>query len=229
MAARSHFRTHLAGLALAVLVTTSVAHADIPLSTTPGWDEAVRAVTFSPHGGFLLLVWQHIANTSGDGELQWKLFSGESALNDVLPAQGATLPTGPGRSTNPQLTRVGSIGCPGSGLCTSVVVAYWDWLPPANPELRAQRFGDGMSWDLPVTESDSLISGWRITGDSGTGALICWAESSGDSLVPRAQRLAGDGTRMWGSTGLAVADPVRATTDIPRIASDGLGGAFIVW
>ena len=215
--------TALAGCVLA----PSAARAETPISTVPGSNQNVCAQAFTDHGGYLMLAWDHAAGVN-DGDLKWKLFSGQSALNDVLPADGYPLVTDPGSQAQQRLARVVPSGCPGGAPCPSAVVAYADYGdPPGPPVLRIRRFGDGTSWNVLPTTSTASFSNWQVVGDGGPGAFVSWVEERSDGHPPRIQRLAGDGTRLWGPLGILVTDST--TSEVPKIAADGLGGVYIVW
>jgi hypothetical protein len=67
-----------------------------------------------------------------------------------------------------------------------------------------------------------------ITTDGAGGAIIAWSTApSGTSLV-FAQHLDGSGARMWDTTGVRMSSANGAQSS-PVIASDGAGGAFVVW
>src|SRR5262245_26143967 len=203
-----------------------MAHAQsgIPLSTVAGGLADVRSLEYPGQGGFLSLVWAHEGG-SEDHHLKWRLFSGASALNDVLPVDGQPLVTRPGYQQDPRVARTGPIGCAPGSPCPSAVVCYTEW-QGQSPRVRAHRFGDALEWDMAVTEADSLGRFGRIVGDGGTGAIVCWAE--GMMGWPRAQRLSGDGTLQWGPQGVAVVTPPIATYEM-QTAADGAGGVFAVW
>lgn len=71
-----------------------------------------------------------------------------------------------------------------------------------------------------------------IASDEAGGAVMCWQDSRnlaygfGPDLY--AQRVDGAGGTRWTNNGVIVAKTA-GTQALPRVASDGLGGAFIVW
>ncbi|MCU0344177.1 MAG: T9SS type A sorting domain-containing protein [Ignavibacterium sp.] len=86
-------------------------------------------------------------------------------------------------------------------------------------------------WDkLICFSSTGTRKNPSICSDGEGGAIITWEDTRNGSTNSDiyAQRVNSSGTEMWGSNGVILCDAVKNQT-IPKIASDGLGGAFITW
>ena len=61
------------------------------------------------------------------------------------------------------------------------------------------------------------------------GAIIAWEDyRNGSNYDIYAQRLDSNGNRLWGASGIALCS-ITGNQRYPRIASDGAGGAYVVW
>jgi hypothetical protein len=67
-----------------------------------------------------------------------------------------------------------------------------------------------------------------IAPDGLGGAIIAWDDGRSGNSQDYAQRVNKDGQVMWQKDGVIVADSVDGESDVD-VASDGLGGAFVVW
>jgi hypothetical protein len=68
----------------------------------------------------------------------------------------------------------------------------------------------------------------KVVSDNAGGAIIVWEDSLNNFWDVYVQRINSAGTQMWASGGLSVC--VAGNTQInPKIETDGLGGAIIVW
>jgi len=69
-----------------------------------------------------------------------------------------------------------------------------------------------------------------ICSDGEGGAIITWEDTRNGSTNSDifAQRVNASGTEMWASNGIILCDAVKNQT-VPKIASDGMGGAFVTW
>src|SRR5215471_9302764 len=215
---------HLVLLA-ATLLAARPANAGIPISVSPGAVCDVRSVTYAQQGGYLSLVWVQ-GTTSNGADLRWSLFGAPSAANDVLPVEGGPLKVGPGDQSEPQIARTGTLDCTSPGFCPSAIVAYTEASSPNDIRVRAKRIGDGVSWDVILTPPATLAGHGQAFSDGGTGALVCW--QLGESLIPRVQHLAGDGTILWAPLGVPLLTPDVSPENL-HIVEDGSGGLFAVW
>ncbi len=173
----------------------------------------------------------------------------------AFTVQGPFVP-GPGYSFQPVVQHVSSEGrplwceggvtVPGSDAGLSVLVAgdqedvfvcFSNDPPSESPDAFCARLdSEGeLAWprDLVRVATPAASRRLRTAVRDGVGGLIvAWFEEAGDQLEVRAQRLAGDGTRLWGAEGVRV-----GATDIgsgvplgPRtvgLVAGGVGGALI--
>jgi len=65
--------------------------------------------------------------------------------------------------------------------------------------------------------------------DGGGGAIIVWDDARTGSPGIYAQRVAADSTSMWTAGGVEVVSAGFASVDHPDVATDGTGGAVVVW
>lgn len=109
----------------------------------------------------------------------------------------------------------------------------WEDGRGTSPDLYAQRLdAAGLAqW----TGNGVLVAGGPGTQDrphlmagSGDEALLVWQDRRAGSLDIYAQRLQSNGTPRWGANGLAVCT-VSGDQRFPVIATDGAGGALVVW
>lgn len=82
-----------------------------------------------------------------------------------------------------------------------------------------------------VTDENDVIEQQspRIAATSGGGAIVIWDEPKPQSTQVYAQRLDGNGSRMWALAGLSVSGVVNAFEGSARLISDGTDGAFVIW
>lgn len=68
----------------------------------------------------------------------------------------------------------------------------------------------------------------QIVSDGEGGAIVCWADfRSGDHFSIYAQRVDGSGKTLWETNGVPVCTVLG--NRLPRVVSDGAGGAIIAW
>jgi hypothetical protein len=103
---------------------------------------------------------------------------------------------------------------------------YAQRLDPSGNRLWA---ADGVA----ITTAADYQQYYRLVPDGSGGAILCWADDRDASLVypdhhVYAQRVDGDGNVLWTPDGVAVQASQGCDWWI-RSATDGVGGAFIVW
>jgi hypothetical protein len=114
-------------------------------------------------------------------------------------------------------------------------VAWQDNRTGTNFNIYAQRVnGTGVTqWTVngvavSAVQDDQLAP--TIVSDGGTGAILTWYDgrflASGDDIY--AQRINALGTSQWTPDGRAVCT-VANDQQLPTIAADGAGGAFVCW
>jgi hypothetical protein len=98
-------------------------------------------------------------------------------------------------------------------ILTGVARAEWSHDPSEN--LRVPGFaGDAYSA--------------RISSPGNGQTIVVWVAAQGSDMRIFAQRFDSGGERLWGSTGLQVADPSRSVVDL-KIVDDANGGVFVCW
>jgi len=89
---------------------------------------------------------------------------------------------------------------------------------------RAQWTIDGVG----VCTAIGLQGIQAITNDNAGGWITAWADTRGASQDIYAQRLDAAGTPLWTANGVVVCNAANTQTNL-RIASDGAGGAIVIW
>lgn len=183
------------------------------------------------------LVWQDLRGWPGDeGDLFCtSLFA--ALPGDILPVDGSPLIVRPGTQAQPVAAHVVPDGCPSQWGCDALVVAYTEQADGASPRtLRALRRGGFVTFDVAVSTSPRDAFDPAVCDDASplgpggaTGAVVGWTEDAGDGTTRlRAQRLAYDGTRLWGDLGVAVVSDSSGQSD-GRMAPAMGGGAWFAW
>lgn len=67
-----------------------------------------------------------------------------------------------------------------------------------------------------------------VCSDGAAGIIVAWADLRSGGFDIYAQRVAADGTQLWGTDGLPVCTAA-LDQSAPALAPDGAGGAFVVW
>jgi hypothetical protein len=200
-----------------------------------------------------------IQRLNSSGVSQWPTTSLSGISNNRRPAivadgSGGAIVAWASGNNGIFTQRVSSLGdklwSPGAGvqLCTAgnqcamipdgaggATVTWQDFVTASNYNIYAQRVnGSGATqWitngvEVCFVQDDQLAP--TIVTDGGTGAIITWYDgrmfSSGDDIY--AQRIDVNGASQWTPNGLPLCT---ATGDqqLPTIAIDGAGGAFVAW
>jgi hypothetical protein len=95
------------------------------------------------------------------------------------------------------------------------------WVQPA----RAQWAPNG----APVCTPPGLPSGRSLVSDGAGGVIVSWVDSRGTSPQIYAQHLDSSGSPMWEVNGIPLSSGLRSNTMPPCLASDGSGGAIVLW
>ncbi len=148
------------------------------------------------------------------------------------PENGTPVCTAPGTQRNPRLLSDGSGGC------------YLTWTD--------YRSGDGDVYVQRITATGEVAPGWpinglpictaayeqddpRITSDGSGGAIVAWFDNRESGVLGNgdiyATRVGFNATTAagWPADGIRVSGSPTQRCILPRITSDGQGGAFIVW
>ncbi|MBI3194238.1 MAG: hypothetical protein HYZ34_07220, partial [Ignavibacteriae bacterium] len=114
---------------------------------------------------------------------------------------------------------------------------YRDFYPAEGTsiDVYAQRVNASgvVQWTVggvPICKAQYRQQDVAIVGDGMGGAIIAWNDSRVDNMKSRiyAQRISADGIVQWATDGIAVS-LLADVRNHPRIATDGAGGAIIVW
>ncbi len=102
-----------------------------------------------------------------------------------------------------------------------------------NDEVYAQRIGSNgnILWTtngIKVTPANVWSYTYSMCSDGNGGAFISWQDVV-DSNSLRVQHIDASGIPMWDSSGVVICSTTLSQQIVPRIASDGNGGAIIVW
>jgi hypothetical protein len=113
------------------------------------------------------------------------------------------------------------------------VIAWEDSRSDTTVDIYAQRLGsDGLArWaagGVRLCDADGYEALPAIAADGAGGVIVAWQDQRAAADDIFAQRLDGDGARLWGAAGTAVsiAPGVQLA---PAVAADGLGGALFAW
>jgi hypothetical protein len=113
------------------------------------------------------------------------------------------------------------------------VIAAWSDMRYAGADIMAQRIDASGTelWQaggvpLCTSPGDQTIPYAAV--DRAGGAIVTWQDESGDSPDIRAQRISASGGIVWEENGVVVCNAPGAQLS-PRIAPDGVGGAFMSW
>ncbi|MFC1780447.1 carboxypeptidase regulatory-like domain-containing protein [Patescibacteria group bacterium] len=117
------------------------------------------------------------------------------------------------------------------------VIVVWYGDKNGNMDVFAQRIdlNGNILWTIGGIEvcnhsADQSFNYLRnvVTSDGSGGAIISWIDERGADKDIYAQKINSDGIKQWTSDGVAISTEVNEQLT-PQIASDGSGGAFIVW
>ena len=136
-------------------------------------------------------------------------------------ANGAAIYVDPGVQVNPRAVNDGAAG----------VFVVWQEKRGGQFDLRARRFGPTgapitASVDVCAAAGDQRLE--DVISDGAGGVIVAWTDPRGGDGDVYAQRLNPTCTPLWTANGV----PVRAAAGSQhgaRLASDGSGGAIIVW
>jgi hypothetical protein len=115
-----------------------------------------------------------------------------------------------------------------------VVVAWTDWRTGALNICAQRMSADGDTlWPangIALCDTANNKDYAEMVPDGTGGAIIVWTDQRDPATEHDiyAQRVDGSGTRLWSGDGVAVCDTLDEQR-YPDIASDGVGGAIIVW
>ncbi len=99
------------------------------------------------------------------------------------------------------------------------------------PSILAAQWVSDSTTNTPVCVLNTSTQTYpSACTDGSDGAIIVWQDTrNGGGFTVYAQRLASDGTPMWTKNGVRLARGSNAAQTYPVAASDGKGGAYVVW
>ncbi len=136
---------------------------------------------------------------------------------------GVVIRSASGDASDPQITT----DCAGGAL-----IAWYDERN-GNYDIFAQRInGEGtVLWTVngvPVCTAPGNQQNAGVAHDGNCGAIVSWYDETGEWGEVYAQRLDYSGSAQWGAGGIIVCT-YEESKSFPSIASDGDGGAIVVW
>ncbi len=170
--------------------------------------------------GGAIIAWSDNRNGASDVYVQRINSSGviQFATN------GVAVCTAPGNQLAVQLTSDDAGGA---------VITWNDTRSGTDDDVYAQRVNSNgiVQWAANgvavSTETDNQTGSQLISDDAG-GAIFTWYDERSGSYDIYAQRLNNSGVGQWTTDGVAICTAA-GNQSLPRLISDGAGGAFITW
>jgi beta propeller repeat protein len=195
----------------------------LAINNTPGNTPQQNAKIVAAADGNLAMVWEDGRNGFTNIFAQKIDKSGACLWADVGVQVCGGL-QGNGDQNNPSLIDDGAGG----------IIVVWQGYSNGNADIFAQRIsssGNQLWGTSGVTICNAAAGQFapEIISDGAGGAIITWYDyrgGAGEDVY--AQRVDKDGNVLWQDNGLAVCTAT-GTQWYPKIASDGAGGAIIVW
>lgn len=94
--------------------------------------------------------------------------------------------------------------------------------------------GKAFAWSSNSTVNDAVCSasgnqsGEQLVSDGTGGAIITWQDTRNSNSDIYAQRVDSTGAPQWTANGVVICS-ANGNQDSPRILSDGIGGAMVIW
>ncbi|UCH85455.1 MAG: T9SS type A sorting domain-containing protein [Candidatus Latescibacterota bacterium] len=147
-----------------------------------------------------------------------------------IDADGATVWATPAVVTTADTTQENHRICP-DGAGGAVIV--WEDYQYGTADIFAQRIDQtgAAVWESPVAVCTNLGEQTRpqVIQDGAGGFIIVWKDTRTMFQGIYAQKLLGDGTKMWGTTGTACCTVPESGLGWPQLVSDGAYGAYVTW
>ena len=138
---------------------------------------------------------------------------------------GVPMSTAAGDQTFPQSVSDGSGGA---------IIAWQDFRSGNSYDIYAQRVNAAgqVQWTANGASVSAAANDQQypqLTSDGQGGAIIVWQDTrNGSDSDIFAQHMSSDGVALWNTDGITIS-AASGVQDLPQIASDGQGGALIVW
>jgi hypothetical protein len=182
-------------------------------------DEQLLPQIASDGAGGAIIVWQDRRDGNFDIFAQRVNAAGVAQW----PQNGVPVCQAPQDQTSPQIVSDGAGGA----------IIVWEDMRNGNLDLWAQRLNasgavEWMTNGVQICGEAGTQQAARLVSDGVGGAIIVWEDNRNSDSDIFAQRVTAAGLVQWGGGGL----PIALKSDFqlhPRIASDGAGGAIIVW
>ncbi len=190
----------------------------IPVCTEIG--NQIDCVIVSDGVGGAIIVWEDLRNGT-----DFQLFAQRVSSSGLIQwgPDGILLST-----TAVAANRAGIVTDGANG----AIIAWEEW-SGVSWDIYAQRVGPSgdLLWGVsgtPVCSNSSPQYFPRIAVDEAGGAVICWREERAGNLDIYAQRVNAAGNVLWTVDGVPACQQVNSQQNAD-IASDGSGGAIVVW
>ena len=196
---------------------------------TAAWP--TNGVSLSGHGS----VWYPLVTEDGAGGAivvwqDWRDGNRDVYAQRVLPdgtvawaTGGVPVRAGPGEQSLSNIVPDDAEGA----------IVGWRDTTDADADIYAQRvLSDGTSaWvadGVTICATVDDQTGLSLASDGAGGAIVAWTDYRGSDADIYAQRVLLDGTVMWATDGVAACTAAGAQVG-PRVVSDGMGGAIVMW
>jgi predicted lipoprotein with Yx(FWY)xxD motif len=189
-----------------------------PITTAS--DDQITVKIVSDGSGGAIIVWAD--NRNGN----WDIYAQRINSSGIIEwtTNGVPICSAPYNQTSPAVISDGTGGA----------IIVWQDLRNSNNDIYAQRINSSgvIQWTtngIPVCTTATNQYNPDVTSDGSNGAIITW--QNGDILNADiyAQRVDGNGNLLWNINGVVVCGDPNASQGLPKIVSDGSGGAIVVW
>ncbi|MBI3194008.1 MAG: T9SS type A sorting domain-containing protein [Ignavibacteriae bacterium] len=191
----------------------------VPISTVP-YKQQYPTLTSDGAGG-AIITWHDFGNGNN-----WNIYA--QRINSAGVVQWATNGVAISSAINDQTWA--TITSDGTG---GAIIAWHDGRSGGFPDIYAQRINSAgeVQWTVDGVAISTAANSQeypQITSDGVGGAIIAWSDTRSVNYDIYAQRINGGGVVQWTDNGTAIST---ATVHqyVPKIISDGTGGAIITW
>ena len=192
----------------------------VALSSATG---ALNPTAVSDGAGGAIVAWEDHRNGGGNIDIYARRISADGAVR--WTANGVALCTAAAEQIWPGIVSDGAGGA---------IVAWEDArLGRDNHDIYSQRIlADGtVPWaadGVALCTGANYQGAQSVTPDGAGGAIVAWCDGrSGNEVY--SQRISADGAVQWPADGVLVCTYPIYARDLPRIVSDGTGGAIVTW
>ncbi len=183
--------------------------------------DQINPAIIADGAGGAIIVWEDGRNATGDIFAQVVDGSGKSAWT----GNGVAVCTATGTQAHPVIASNGAGGA----------IIAWDDTRSGSADIYAARYdSDGKrAWatnGVALCTAANNQDGPSIASDGAGGAIVVWHDERVSSLQADiyARRVNASGTPLWTADGVIVCN-AGASQNVPKIVSDGAGGAIVVW